>query len=98
MKKDMGNHEQIYLWARHRNIQVLFMKYAYRQPDGSIVCDAKESDLPKGAPVFETCKVFRESGFSADLLFIDTNHYTALGAKVIAMNLVHTMKELVAKK
>ena len=76
-----GNHVQIARWAKDRGILAVFMEYPTQKRNGELECLSSVQDLPK--PGFRTCTMIDEIGIVPRDLFIDTNHFTPLRARVV---------------
>ena len=76
-----GNHVQIARWAKERGILAVFMEYPTQKRNGELECLSSVQDLPN--PGFRTCTIIDEIGIVPRELFIDTNHFTPLGARVV---------------
>ena len=91
-----GNHEQIARWAKERGIMVVFMEYATKKQNDSLNCISKASQLPP--LTFETCTVLEKSGYHGSELFIDTNHFKPLGAKIVGEALAKSLPGMWANR
>ena len=90
--KDFGNHLQIANWGRQRGITVIFMEYAFRdRKSGGIICSGAEMELP--ASRFSTCAALKQADKTPQEIFIDTNHLTPQGAKIIGTALADYLQE-----
>ena len=91
----LGNHSQITQWASSRGIMVVFMEYPTKTQNGELSCAARKEDLPK--PVFPTCDVLHETGLHMQNLFLDSNHLTPLGNKIIGKELAIELPKMYHK-
>lgn len=88
----LGNHEQIAQWVQARNIMIVFMEYPTKTQRGELSCVAKKEELPQ--PVFAACDVLIDSGMHMSDLFIDSNHLTPLGGKVLGQALAKELPSM----
>ena len=87
-----GNHQQIARWAKERGIMVVFMEYATQRKNGTLDCISRSAELPSLA--FKTCTVLEDSGYKGSDLFIDTNHFKPLGAKIVGEALAKELPKM----
>ncbi|MAA79157.1 MAG: hypothetical protein CL916_07835 [Deltaproteobacteria bacterium] len=88
----LGNHSQIAQWAKSRGIMIVFMEYPTKTQKGDLSCLAREEELPK--PVFSACTILQDSGMHMNNLFLDSNHLTPLGGKVLGQALAKELPKM----
>jgi lysophospholipase L1-like esterase len=59
-----------------------------------IACLAPAERLPAGALVIPVCQALKDSGRPPDELFLDNNHLSALGNKIVGEALAEGIREL----
>lgn len=101
-----GNHDLIMAQAAEADVPVVFLDYpfwnAQQRPDQQaqgarfeeIACLATETYLPPGAVVIPVCDALRRSGMPASELFLDNNHLSAAGARVVGQALAQGIEAL----
>ena len=91
-----GNHDLIWGWAQEHDIDVLFVWYPVSTDDFTLSCHTREGELPDGAPSFNACAVLREAGNPINVrrLFLDRNHLTVKGNRVVGEALAARIDEL----
>ena len=88
----LGNHSQIAQWANSRGIMIVFMEYPTKTQKGDLSCVARGEELPK--PVFSACRILQDSGMHMTNLFLDSNHLTPLGGKVLGKALAKELPKM----
>lgn len=95
-----GNHDLIMAVAQDARVDVVFLDYPFwdmRRPEGgpqpTIMCMAPASQLPPGADVIPVCQALIDAGRPASELFLDNNHLTEEGHRVVAERLASGLLE-----
>ena len=88
----LGNHARIAQWATSRGIMIVFMEYPTKTQNGSLSCVARKEEIPN--PVFPACTILQDSGMHMSNLFLDSNHLTPLGGKVLGKALAKNLPNM----
>lgn len=91
---DMGNLDLIGHYAAKKGIQAIFMRYPYAENRGTVGCHAWPGSMPEGFPVFDACAALQADGREAKALFIDKNHLTVEGNRVVGKALAQFLEGL----
>jgi hypothetical protein len=90
---NLGNLDLIGHWAQEQGIQVVFMTYPYMESPERTGCHTWEGALPEDFPVFDACAALNADEQPAESLFLDKNHFSAEGNRVIGEALAHFLQE-----
>ena len=85
-----GNHEPIVELAREHDLQLIFVDYPFWDDD-RVTCLAPAHELPAGVPVAPACQALEGAGLPLDQLFLDNNHLTVAGNRLVAGALADTI-------
>ena len=99
--EDFYNHDLIRDFIESRGIGLVFLTYPvservrgiggpYRSKE--LACLSPIEELPEGADVLDCCKVLEDSGEAITDLFLDNNHFTPLGHRVIGEALAELLQ------
>ncbi len=89
-----GNHDLIAAWAAERGIQVAFMEYAVTNDQWYLGCHTRANELPPGPALVPACQVLASSGHTGQELFLDRNHMTPLGNRIVGGALATTLQSM----
>jgi lysophospholipase L1-like esterase len=96
-----GNHDVIMQVAADAGVPVVFLDYPFWNHNNPaarsseiIACLAPAERLPAGALVIPVCQALKDSGRPPDELFLDNNHLSALGNKIVGEALAEGIREL----
>ncbi len=91
----LGNHDLIGEWAAERGIQVVFMDYVVSgMANVDFECMTREGELPPGYARVKTCEIVEKSGRSRRDLFIDRNHLTVDGNRLVGAAVAEVLRTL----
>lgn len=95
-----GNHDRIAELARANGVAVAFLDYPYwnhnnpnARADEIIACLAPAEDMPPGSLSVPACLALKQSGRPPRELFLDNNHLTAEGNRIVGETLARTLLE-----
>jgi lysophospholipase L1-like esterase len=89
-----GNHDLIASWAAERGIKVAFMEYAVTNDQWYLGCHTRTGELPPGPPLVPACQDLASSGHTGQELFLDRNHMTPLGNRIVGGALATTLQSM----
>lgn len=90
----MGNLDLIARWAHDQGITPVFMRYPVTDDGETVKCMAWDGSMPVGEVVFDACGILTADGRPARELFIDHNHLTVEGNRVLGEALAETLRGL----
>lgn len=79
-----GNLDLIAAWGKEAGVEVIFMQYAVQDNHGGAIrCQTAAGELPPDYPIVPACDALFADGRAAGLLFLDNNHLSVEGNKVV---------------
>lgn len=93
-REGQGNHHLIAQWGLDHGVQVVFMQYPVSTDQFHHDCMTLPGELPEGLPVVPACDALRASGVSARSAFLDRNHMTPAGNRIVGQALAETLLSL----
>ncbi len=91
-KARFGNHDAIAELAEERGVDVLFVDYPIWEGEG-VTCLAPPEELPPGVPVARACAALQASGRHPGELFLDNNHLSVEGNRIVGEALALAIRE-----
>jgi len=92
LEERFGNHELIVHAAREADVPLMFLDYPFWDSRG-ITCLAPPDELPQGVPVGRVCDALQQSGRPASELFLDNNHLSEAGNRIVGEALATAIRE-----
>jgi hypothetical protein len=90
-----GNHDLIAELAQEEGFALIFGNYpVWNVVDDTVMCMAPDFTLPDGAQISRFCEGLEDCGIPVPELFLDGNHLTLTGNKVVADVLVESIVDL----
>lgn len=90
-----GNHALIQRWADAQGIAAVFVTYPiYDRRAGRVGCLTAPGELPAGGLVVDACSALQNAKMPAHALFLDRNHLTVEGNRVVGEAVAKVLAEL----
>lgn len=92
-RRNPGNHDLIADWGNEAGVHVIFMQYAvWENHSGRMACQTGKGELPEGFPVVPACDALAADGRAPKALFLDNNHLTVEGNRVVGLSAAATIR------
>lgn len=90
-----GNHDLIAELAQEEGFALIFGNYPmWNTREDAVQCMAPDFALPEGVPIARFCEALEETGLPMPELFLDGNHLTLTGNKIVADALAEAVEDL----